>query len=744
MITDNVTKQIKDSLEQSLKNTVTKRSTGIPSSIIRDIIERASDETSSFISTGVISNTNEQLDTIPKNLIGLKNPVNLTNKNASSSDIASNLDNIIKTKVSQPAISKLLSVVSTELRNTLPPNVQNLLKLNAITAALEQSLNSTIDKSISDTLGAYTDSIFSNNRVPTINVTNVELFFSDDPEQALENIDEQYSSLISNQALAEAEKFDINNEENNEKLTVLEQGFTDPTANYPTTEYKDIPETNKLAQGDVRGTVVQKKNVERMTGAKLPYGEAWDQPESPFKGEYPYNKVTQTESGHIIEVDDTPGSERLHIYHRSGTFIEIDANGSVVKRAVGSSYEIIDRNGKIAIAGKADISVNGACNIFVGNDANIEVEGDTNITCHNDITVQAGGTLNLSATEEINITSDRINIQAYSEMNIKSDNELKSYSKNNYYVRSGADILTQSTNSYEKYSESKFIETGDEVNVQASSNFNLDADRIYLNSDTSSPSKESVIAGNSNIGIMSGRKDITDNIKVDPLFLTLADTKSILLEEEGQTGTDYKTQKDLIITSGFADAAEIEAAPVTVERSDVETAQTNIVQPDEKLKAVTDLPGNYKLSPNFTVEMLSNKAAVTRDKIEASDTMRYGDIVFNLQAVALNILEPVLKLYPNMFVTSAYRSSKNQSNSKTSQHPMGQAVDLQFKGISKADYYTIAQKLGKVLNYDQLILEYCSYTNNPWIHISFSIKNRNQVLTFFNHRKHSDGLTQLA
>ena len=51
---------------------------------------------------------------------------------------------------------------------------------------------------------------------------------------------------------------------------------------------------------------------------------------------------------------------------------------------------------------------------------------------------------------------------------------------------------------------------------------------------------------------------------------------------------------------------------------------------------------------------------------------------------------------------------------------------------------------GVVLN-DQLILEYCNYTANPWIHVSFSIeKNRTQVLTFFNHKKHSDGLSNLA
>jgi iron only hydrogenase large subunit-like protein len=30
----------------------------------------------------------------------------------------------------------------------------------------------------------------------------------------------------------------------------------------------------------------------------------------------------------------------------------------MVKRAAGSTYEIIDRNGKISIAGQADISIN--------------------------------------------------------------------------------------------------------------------------------------------------------------------------------------------------------------------------------------------------------------------------------------------------------------------------------------------------------------------------------------------------
>ena len=98
-----------------------------------------------------------------------------------------------------------------------------------------------------------------------------------------------------------------------------------------------------------------------------------------------------------------------------------------------------------------------------------------------------------------------------------------------------------------------------------------------------------------------------------------------------------------------------------------------------------------------------------------------------------------------MFVTSAFRDPGNASNAKTSQHPLGQGADIQFKGASKKEYYDIAVKLASVIKYDQFLLEYCNYTNNPWIHISYIDKqNRNKVMTFFNHRRHSDGLTQLV
>lgn len=53
-------------------------------------------------------------------------------------------------------------------------------------------------------------------------------------------------------------------------------------------------------------------------------------PANPYAAVYPNNKVTQTTSGHVIEIDDTPDGERIHIHHKSGSFIEFHPDGSVV------------------------------------------------------------------------------------------------------------------------------------------------------------------------------------------------------------------------------------------------------------------------------------------------------------------------------------------------------------------------------------------------------------------------------
>jgi len=760
-----ITKQIQGVLENNIFNKIIALNLNIPNPILKAVISRVAEVGAVDIVRQVSQTSNQQLTDIPNNIIGPINPVDITNSNNSPITISNNIDGIIQQQLLAQTTDRLVTKLQSQLRLSLPSDKLGIINFDALAASLVQGITPAVGKTISTAVSGFADAIFGRGQKPKITTNNIETLFGNfPPEEALSKSDEIFVSSGANSALQEAKQFDINSTENREKLEVLERGFTDPNANYPTKEYAGISETNKLAQGDARGTIVQEKNNNRMRGAKLPGDEAWDEPESAFRGAYPYNKVTQTESGHIIEVDDTPGSERLHIYHRSGTYIEIDANGSMVRRTRGSSYEIIDRNGKISIAGRADISVNGACNIFVGNDANIEVEGDTNLTCYNDITAQAGGKFNLSSVEEFNIASGNVNIEAYYTMNqkagdslnISSDKIFNAYgttglnieSKAGTNVKSGAGLNIESSSSMNLKSGSSLnAQASSSLNIKASGAVNLDGSTFKYQSGAASGAGSATgaaTAKSSKIGVLAGRKDISDNDKNDPLVLSLADSRSIALEEETQSLEDSNIQKNLIISEGFANAADLSEPPTAVDSATVQSEQQNFVEPDVKLKTVTQLPGNYNLSPNFTVEMLSSKAAVTRDPIRGHEKATYGEIIFNLQAIALNVLEPVKKIYPNMFVTSAFRDPGNASNAKTSQHPLGQGVDIQFKGITKKEYFEIATKLAKVLKYDQMILEYCSYAKNPWIHVSYSVKNRSQVLTFYNHKTHSQGLTQLA
>jgi hypothetical protein len=108
---------------------------------------------------------------------------------------------------------------------------------------------------------------------------------------------------------------------------------------------------------------------------KKEYSYDGREPTSPYAAKYPYNKVLQTESGHFVEVDDTPGNERLHIFHKSGTYTEIDKDGRKVDKVVGNHIEIVLKDQTVHIIGNVDIKVDG--NYTLNVDGDIAMNGKT-------------------------------------------------------------------------------------------------------------------------------------------------------------------------------------------------------------------------------------------------------------------------------------------------------------------------------------------------------------------------------
>ena len=170
------------------------------------------------------------------------------------------------------------------------------------------------------------------------------------------------------------------------------RGFSDPDGVYPIETRVGEPDTNRLArnEGLTGASIVQQKIDTVETNIPTALGNTWNEPVTPYSAEYPKNHVLETESGHVQEFDDTPEAERIHTYHKSGTFEEIHPDGSKVERIIGDKYEICKNDSKVLIRGDADITTDGNAKLLVNESLAVEVSnGGINIKV-------VGGDLNLN------------------------------------------------------------------------------------------------------------------------------------------------------------------------------------------------------------------------------------------------------------------------------------------------------------------------------------------------------------
>ena len=198
-----------------------------------------------------------------------------------------------------------------------------------------------------------------------------------------------------------------------DKISDPKIGFSDPKGKYPRSGeegYNDVGESDisRLARGpaaETHASLLEKRRTrmraiptakapdisstaEKIQGADYT-GAEWDEPHARFgttdqgtytqPGEvptfedgttsvYPFNHVRETETGHVFEVDDTPKNGRIHEYHNSGTYREIQSDGTRVTKIVSRDVEIV-------MQGK-DVYITGGCNVTIKGDCKLLVEGD--------------------------------------------------------------------------------------------------------------------------------------------------------------------------------------------------------------------------------------------------------------------------------------------------------------------------------------------------------------------------------
>lgn len=98
-------------------------------------------------------------------------------------------------------------------------------------------------------------------------------------------------------------------------------------------------------------------------------------PESTFQAEYPYNQATVTRSGHEIHVNDTPGNESLRIAHTTGSYAEINKEGSMVVSVVKKLHYYVSDSFSETVDGHKDVRVRGNLNCNYELDVSEQIAG---------------------------------------------------------------------------------------------------------------------------------------------------------------------------------------------------------------------------------------------------------------------------------------------------------------------------------------------------------------------------------
>lgn len=203
----------------------------------------------------------------------------------------------------------------------------------------------------------------------------------------------------------------------------------------------DAPKATDGSPAEEYSDAQQRSETTPLHAAGYPDGSDYDGssrgwsgvPRTSFAGSYPNVRRLESPGGHVIELDDTPGSERVMISHRAGAFVEmlpdgsivIATDGRIVERSAGA-LETVEGSARRTVRGSVTEEISGDYVVNVGGTYRItygggvevskpsetsqisgdqvtNVDGSWKVEALNNASLQAGGSLALGAMGNLDI-----------------------------------------------------------------------------------------------------------------------------------------------------------------------------------------------------------------------------------------------------------------------------------------------------------------------------------------------------
>ena len=541
-------------------------------------------------------------------------------------------------------------------------------------------------------------------------------------------------------------------------------GFADPRSFYPRSVNE--VDTNRLAVNDAakQHPVVnlKRRRIDDLVG----------EPETQYASKYPYNHVKETESGHIVEFDDTPGHERIHEYHRSGTFYEVHPDGTKVTKIIGDDYEIVHQNKKLRVRGNIEVYCDGDADLYVRGSLTGQVDENIDLHAGKNINIHAGKNMRFYANDSIEFTSQKeltatsvsnMTLQSQEDMNINAEGDYLTNIKGASRINSDGDISIKSPSSI-------MINGNKTIDILGGDAMNLKGSSIDLNGSIERKDVEKVedtkYRDSSGVNLYSEGKEVDA-----PVEATVLDAKdlSALADEQSVYGEDDVPKSDADIKAAVAsgNALPSSSSDYSYNSLDGSYSSESASRPLISVPAVPDYGGEHGYSTGQNNLIYTGGAKVTSVvkpsliKLPDDGSIDYNmyisskyklskltlappvgqkinkskeeaeKIINKLRVLAVNCLDPLLAEYPKLRINMGYFESRPGTSSA---HSLGEAVDIQVADASKGEYFEIAKWIRENLPHDSIILQYrTTGSGMPWIHLGCKESgNRSDMITQYN------------
>ena len=326
------------------------------------------------------------------------------------------------------------------------------------------------------------------------------------------------------------------------------------------------PQRSRLARGEsLEQTYVRDAEITKISDVSSASGESWSEPSSAYNAEYPYNRVlAETASGHSIELDDTPGGERIMIYHKSGSFIQVDAAGTTTNKSTNDKYDINESNMHVYVGGQCDIVIMGDAFVKVNGSKMEEIMGDCKTVVHGNYELDVGGFGNINVSDEMQVRGARVGIEAKVEdVDISAGKAANVTGKISTNITSPLAVNISGKESNNIKGKGVYLEGSESISVKA--------EAVKIGGGSKVSIKGATVAIDDVIQLSNGESDDPDGapdaVDAVPTQMTEPTSKSV-------SGMGSRTVKP---SAGSAGAANFEDRPDVIQTDFISDCSTDLI-----------------------------------------------------------------------------------------------------------------------------------------------------------------------